>query len=146
MLPKIDLLTAINALSNKNYNLKNFPDDILEEDWRLISSNFILTDRFIREYHNYVNWEYASAFQKLSEAIIREFKDKVDWEWICITQQLSENFIEEHINRIYWNKILIYQNLSKRFFNRHKHKIFETINTHSRELQGLLDEKLKCIE
>ena len=38
---------------------------------------------------------YISEYQKLSEEFIREFKDKVDWCYISEYQDLSENFKEE---------------------------------------------------
>ena len=36
-----------------------------------------------------------SSYQKLSEEFIREFKDKVDWLYICRFQKLSEEFKKE---------------------------------------------------
>jgi hypothetical protein len=37
----------------------------------------------------------VSSRQKLSENFIREFQDKVDWNFISKYQTLSENFKEE---------------------------------------------------
>ena len=31
---------------------------------------------------SYVNWKKISEYQNLSEDFIREFKDKVEWDWI----------------------------------------------------------------
>ena len=54
-----------------------------------------LTEDFIREFKDKVNWCYISYYQKLSEDFIREFKNKVNWIWISKYQKLSENFIRE---------------------------------------------------
>jgi hypothetical protein len=51
----------------------------------------------------------VSTFQNLSEPFIREFKDKVDWEWISIYQTLSDLFIFEFINVLEIKLILKYQ-------------------------------------
>ena len=39
----------------------------------------MLSDEFIREFQDRVNWDCISAKQQLSEGFIREFEDKVDW-------------------------------------------------------------------
>ena len=41
-------------------------------------------------------WEDISMCQKLSESFIREYQDKVDWYWISKRQELSEPFIREY--------------------------------------------------
>ena len=47
-------------------------------DWNYISSQYILSENFIREFKDEVNWYYISPYQKLSENFIREFKDEVE--------------------------------------------------------------------
>ena len=39
----------------------------------------VLSEDFIREFQDKVNWEMISVTQKLSEDFIREFQNKVDW-------------------------------------------------------------------
>ena len=59
----------------------------------------------------------------LSEDFIREFKDKVDWSAICRYQKLSEEFIEEFQDKLYWKHISGYQELSVEFIKKFRHKI-----------------------
>ena len=54
-----------------------------------------LSENFIREFKNRINWECISKHQKLSESFIREFQDKVNWNWISKHQKLSKSFIKE---------------------------------------------------
>ena len=68
-------------------------------DWGSISG-FPLTEDFIREFQDYVVWDYVSGNSKLSEDFIREFQDKVDWVRIFEYQVLSEEFKEYHKDRI----------------------------------------------
>lgn len=42
-----------------------------------------------------MNWNDISQYQKLSENFILEFKDKVDWFCVPIYQNLSKEFKEE---------------------------------------------------
>ena len=62
---------------------------------RKISRYQKLSEDFIREFKNRVEWGYISEFQKLSENFIREFKDKVDWYNIITNQELSKDFRKE---------------------------------------------------
>jgi hypothetical protein len=41
-----------------------------------------LSEKFIREFQDKVDWEFISRYQKLSEDFIREFKVKVEWNFI----------------------------------------------------------------
>lgn len=42
-----------------------------------------------------MNWKYISKHQTLSEEFIREFKDYVDWDEINFRQKLSKDFRKE---------------------------------------------------
>ena len=54
-----------------------------------------LTEDFIREFKDKVDWFYISLSQELSEKFIKEFQDKVNWEYISEYQELSGSFKEE---------------------------------------------------
>jgi len=55
----------------------------------------------IDEFKNNVYWENISKYQNLSEEFIREFKDLLNWKNIFTYQQnLSEEFIQEFKNKI----------------------------------------------
>jgi hypothetical protein len=60
----------------------------------------------------------------LSEDFIREFKDRVNWEKISAHQNLSEDFIREFEYRVSWGKISAHQKLSPAFMHYFSSKIF----------------------
>jgi hypothetical protein len=95
-----------------------------------------LSEEFIREFQNEVNWEEISLYQKLNENFIREFYNKVYWNNISSSQILSENFIEEFQDKINWYFISLYQNLSEKFI-----KDFKTskYNPHNRKVILMTD-------
>ena len=49
---------------------------------------------------NYKNWQALSRHEFLTEDFIREFKDEVDWFWISMFQHLSEDFIREFKDKV----------------------------------------------
>ena len=64
-----------------------------------------------------VNWSNISRHKKLSEEFIREFQDKINWYFISSRyQKLSEEFIREFQSSIYWGSISNYQKLKNQNF------------------------------
>ena len=69
-------------------------------DWGFYSNN-ILSEDFIREFIDKVDWSAVCRYQKLSEDFIREFKDKVHWGVVSIYQNnLSDEFKTEFANKL----------------------------------------------
>ena len=66
--------------------------------------------KFIQTNKN-LNCDDISYKYKLSENFIREFQDKIDWYWISENQTLSENFIREFQNKVDWYYISANQKL-----------------------------------
>jgi len=62
--------------------------------WGVISQcHELLSEDFIREFQDRVNWECISKYQTLSEPFIREFRDKMWLGDILHFQKLSEECI-----------------------------------------------------
>jgi hypothetical protein len=106
---------------------KTQSEDAIEElcgfvDWEEISET-PLSEDFIREFQDYVVWDYVSSNSPLSENFIREFQDKVDWSVVSTDQVLSEPFIREFQDRVDWVCIFTYQVLSEEFKEYHKDRI-----------------------
>lgn len=67
-------------------------------DWQAIYRG--LTEPFMREFQDRLNWLHLSRHAQLSEQLIRDFQDRVDWPSISWFQTLSEPFIEAFAHRI----------------------------------------------
>jgi hypothetical protein len=100
--------------------IREFKDEI---NWNGISFHQKLSEDFIKEFQNKVNWGGISFSQILSEGFIKEFKDKVDWLCISRNQKLSEEFMREFKDRIDWNQISSNQILSEEFIREFKDKV-----------------------
>ena len=57
---------------------------------------------------------------KMSENFIREFRDHVDWKKISFRYSLSEDFIREFKNKVYWTGISFHEGLSEEFVREFK--------------------------
>jgi hypothetical protein len=102
-------------------------EDAIEElcgfvNWEEISET-PLSENFIREFQDYVVWDYVSGNSPLSENFIREFQDKVDWNVVSMDQVLSESFIREFQDRVDWICIFTYQVLSEEFRKYHEDRL-----------------------
>ena len=138
MTNKIDnnkTLKRANEILGTNYDnwarlslCESLTEDFIQEfkdkvDWTCISRYPHLSEDFIRKFADRVDWYYISAYQYLSENFIREFADKVGWFWISRCQQLSEDFIREFKDKVNWYYISAYQHLSEDFIREFKDKV-----------------------
>jgi len=62
-----------------------------------VAKNSDISEDFLREYANKVNWKLLVRYRKLSEDFIMEFKDKLDLKRVLMYQNLSEDFKEKVI-------------------------------------------------
>jgi len=74
-------------------------------------SQMALSDDFIRDFQDKLNWSWITANHPLKENFIEEFKDFVDWDAVSQHQNLSEEFIRGHQNKVNWRWISIKQTL-----------------------------------
>ena len=138
MTNKIDnnkTLKRANEILGTNYDnwarlslCESLTEDFIQEfkdkvDWTCISRYPHLSEDFIRKFADRVDWYYISAYQYLSEDFIREFKDWVYWDAISYYQQLSEDFIREFKDKVNWYYISAYQHLSEDIIREFKDKV-----------------------
>ena len=138
MTNKIDnnkTLKRANEILGTNYDnwarlslCESLTEDFIQEfkdkvDWTCISRYPHLSEDFIRRFADRVDWYYISAYQCLSENFIREFADRVAWGWIVKYQQLSEDFIREFKDKVNWNYISANQHLSENFIREFKDEV-----------------------
>ena len=121
--------------------IREFADDV---DWYWISARQPLSEDFIREFKDKVYWDLISEFQQLSEDFIREFKDTVDWYGIARGQRLSEDFMREFKDRVIWTYVSKYQRLSEDFIREFKDKLIKSSIIHSWHYKST-EEKKKAV-
>lgn len=116
---------------------KNLSEEFIREfqdkvNWYLISAGHDpLSDDFIREFQDKIDWfEISYNFRGLSEEIIREFQDKLYWPWVSWKQDLSPEFCFEFYDKVSWKTLYRFGKLYKGYFdNAPKHvKLYITLN------------------
>ena len=130
------------ALSEHQYLSEDFIREFKDKvNWHRISSCQRLSEEFIREFKDRVNWGCVSKYQHLSEDFIREFKDDVSWGWVSISQHLSEDFIREFADKVKWVFISRCQQLSEDFIREFKDDvIWYRISKHQHLSKDFIEE------
>ncbi len=100
--------------------IEEFADKL---NWEYVSKNQKLSEPFIEKWADKINWYWISSYQTLSESFIEKWADKLTWDFICGRQKLSESFIEKWSNKVNWGLISCHQKLSEDFIIKHKDKI-----------------------
>ena len=108
----------LKILAAHQYLTEDFIEEHKDEiDWKSVSKYQKLSENFIERYENLLNWRDISSCQKLSESFIEKYSDKVDWSLISVYQRLSNSFIKKYKKKLYYNDICKYQKLNKpKFF------------------------------
>jgi len=97
-------------------------------DWKIVSSDYNLSEDFIDYFEGFVDWYNISKYQKLSENFIEKFKYKVNWDNIVCFQDLSSEFIKKYENKIDWYYIIKYErNCEKEFIEKYRNKFSKFI-------------------
>lgn len=80
--------------------------------------NFQFKLRLIED-AQYVWYRISNEFH-LSDQFIEDFNDKLDWFNLCDTQELSLNILDKFFTKILWYKVFILQDLPEEFILNHK--------------------------
>ena len=80
----------MNQTLSENF-IREFQDKV---DWKMVSSYQTLSENFIREFQDIVDWSKISHFQHLSKKFITEFQDKVDWRFLRFNEEIDFDPLE----------------------------------------------------
>ena len=101
-------------------NLRPKNKDIIWENlnWNTINSKDLPND-FIREFHNYLNWNILTSENLDNEEFIREFPDNIVWDLISskmiFNEKYSYKFFEDFKEKLDWDKITQWRNMAEDF-------------------------------
>jgi hypothetical protein len=95
--------------------IRKFETHLSNEHWAWICCNIKLSESFLIEFKDSINFYHISRHQVLSENFIRRFDTQLNWFWITNKQKLSEGFIREFQNSVNWTWIGSCQVLSEEF-------------------------------
>lgn len=110
-----DLLKILEFAETKSINMDNIYD--------IVSEKQILSEEFIENKKDRVNWKKIWKYQSVSVNFIRTYIHKVIWKDVCKYQILDEEFIRDFHKKVSWMFISIYQKLSDDFIIEFSHKM-----------------------
>lgn len=114
--------------------------------WHHVSHYQVLSEKFIREYADYVHWSSICISQKLSDKFMIEFAHKIEWEEVCRHQYLKSSFIEQFKEHFDWDRICVHQYLKPKFIEKHfseichSYRAFENLLTYQHVTEKFLKE------
>ncbi len=87
-----------------------------------------MSDEFLRHYMEKgridgYDLDILAGVQFLTESFIRDYQDGLDWMRVCIKQHLSESFMMEMENRVLWNYAAENQVMSEQFILDNAHRL-----------------------
>jgi hypothetical protein len=106
--------------------LGEYPEDFFRKyvnrlNWKRLPS-FVyckLSEEFLDEYKDYVDFEMVSRYCYLSEGFIRRHSTVLDWNYICQTQSLSNEFMDEFYEYLWFDYIFQDQVTSEDFIEKY---------------------------
>ena len=106
-------LEQLNCFSGPNI-YKHVTEDFLREfkdyvNWGQAQIYFKFSENFIRYELPIKNWLYISMYQDLNERFIHEFRDRVDWDEVSRHQVMSVPFMKKHHKEVNWEIATMYQ-------------------------------------
>lgn len=110
--------------------------------WENISNRRDLTDEFIREFADYLNWDQLSSNSNvyLSETIMDEFKDRINWVLISGNKLLEPWEVDKYRDLLDWNRLTRWQKLTEEQLYKYSHLInWEYINCQKLSIQFMED-------
>lgn len=97
--------------------------------WTNICEHQDLSEEFIEEFAEKVDWKAVSYKQKLSKEMMHKYADKLEWRYIISNQNIDQKFVEEHIDYILplspwqWTDMIKHIKFGRRFLRKYKNKI-----------------------
>jgi len=115
-----EYLFELNAMTGRSADSIEFYLNPQTELWQGVSKNYSLTEDFIRDFRDYVTWDWITVKQIMSDEFIEEFKDRILWDHLCKYKKLSEDFMRKYRDKINWTMASKYQNMSLGFMKEFK--------------------------
>ena len=86
--------------------------------WTVIPNDFELSEGFMREFQDKLNWITVSRCRKLSDEFIIEFQNKIEFNYYCeYNQYISENIVRKLFHKMEIEYLLLNKKLSNNIKN-----------------------------
>lgn len=101
--------------------LDDFYGGITMDSMYLIITNQHISEKFLNEIREKINWYNISSYKNISEEFIERWKEDLDWWEVSRNPHLPLNILIKYEDRLRWNYVLEYnQNLTEELKEKHK--------------------------
>lgn len=104
----------MNACHYQKMSEKFMREHYNDLDWDLVCHYQNFSESFIDEFSSYVNWGCISAMKPFSIPFIERHIENIDWDYLRL-DDLNENFIREYIDYIGFHNLPMKKQLSEDF-------------------------------
>lgn len=105
-----------------------------------------LSISFMIKFSDYLSWKHVSEFQTLTEEFIHQFHNFVDWENISKKQVLCEAFIKKYYKKVNWVNISKHQTLTENFIDVYKYLLHWEYLDYSKMSIDFIKEHLEFVD
>lgn len=97
----------------------HFPSDFN----KMIPQYQVLTEDFMRDFKDKLDWDTISLCQTLGSTFIDEFADLLNWSIMSETQMLTIDQMQNYAPNLHWNGVSKFQVLTPEFIVKYKHML-----------------------
>lgn len=123
--------------------IREFKDRL---NWFDICQYQKLSISFMIKFADYLSWKHVSEFQTLTEEFIHLFHNFVDWENISKKQVLCEAFIKKYYKKVNWVNISKHQTLTENFIDVYKYLLHWEYLDYSKMSIDFIKEHLEFVD
>lgn len=128
-------------------------NNLSKHEWLEISSFSELSERFIREYHEKLDWVELIDSGALNESLLNDFSHNIvlpfDWEKVAINyENLSNDFLEKFLDKFSPHILLEYQKISAKLLYKiiKKYPDGDSLAEDALIKQAITPQKIRAIE
>lgn len=111
------------AMANLGESEISLFSDRINFNYLNLKSYFNLSEKWLLDNSDLVDFEKLSYREDLSLDFIRKFLDRFHWNILCLNRIFSESEIEEFIDYVNWSSLTITHRFTHDFLLKHKDKI-----------------------
>jgi hypothetical protein len=106
-------------------------------NWSFLTSYQPLSEKVIHKYHLNIDFDQLVTYQKVSQKTLLNFRENINVDNLVRHQPMTEKFIDKYhdLFEMCWGEIVYYQNVSLQFLIKHKDR-FDISDLESGEVDG----------
>ncbi|HUS49309.1 MAG TPA: hypothetical protein VMZ91_04045 [Candidatus Paceibacterota bacterium] len=94
--------------------IREYPDRV---QWFCLGNHYRFSDKFIEDFKSEINWKILSWNNEFPDSFLDKYKDRIFWDEYCYKHECSETTIRKFRDYIVWWRLLETQSFSDEFLS-----------------------------